>query len=218
MLRNLLALSVVFLVAACGTVAEPVFRQPQTVAEADTGESVAVAATPTPTPVPPTATPVPPTATPVPTLEPTAVPTEAPTQEASTGAVVIGSADYGADDVHKFAVDNFANAARGEALFAQTLEVNEQQWACATCHSVADNSVKIGPSLRNVGLTALTRVEGEGPYTYLYNSILHSQAYVVPQFVGMTMMPIYGSENGSPATLNNSQVYDLIKYLLTLND
>ena len=216
MLRYLLALSLVFLVAACGTVAEPVFRQPQTVAEANTGESVA--APPTATPIPPTATPIPPTATPIPTLEPTPVPTEAPTQEASTSEVVIGGPDYGADDVHKFAVDNFANAARGEALFLQTLEVNEQQWACATCHSVADDSVKIGPSLRNVGLRALTRVEGEGPYTYLYNSILHSQAYIVPEFVGMTMMPVYGSENGSPAALNNTQVYDLIRYLLTLND
>ncbi len=218
MLRKIMMImSVAVFAVACGTVAEPVFNA---VVEAPAdGEAVAAVASPTVAPA--TATPVPPTATPP--LEPTLAPTEAPTEEAteaavSGGDIVIGGADYGADDPHKFAVDNFADAARGEALFNQQLEVNEQQWACATCHSVADETVKIGPSQLNVGIHALTRVEGEPPYTYLYNSILNSQAYIVPEFVGMTLMPHYGEADGVPATLTNSQVYDLIKYLLTLQN
>lgn len=215
MLRKLLFLSVALLAVACGTVPEAVYKQtPVSVAESHS-ETEPVVQAPTATPIPPTATltPIPPTATPIP---PTVPPTAEPTAEASSAEVVIGGENYGADDPLKLSM-TFANAERGKELFNTTLEVaGGQQWACGTCHSVADELTRIGPSLLNVGTRALTRVEGEGPYTYLYNSIINSQAYVVPEFVGMVAMPHYGELDGAPATLTNAQVFDIMAYLLTL--
>lgn len=199
------------LIAACGTVADPVFKITPQVEVVQAGAGTTVAIVPTATQLP-TATPVPSTATPAPTLAPTAEATAAPT-EAVSSAVVIGSAEYGATDPKKFLVDSFGDATRGEALFAQTFVVDEIEWACSTCHNVVGDEEKIGPSQWNVGEHALTRVEGEGPYTYLYNSIYNSQLYIVPGYEDKTHMPIFGENN----ILTDSQIYDLVRYLLTLH-
>lgn len=198
-------------VAGCGTIPPAVFEITATPAVVQ-GEGVVVqlaTATPRPTNTPlPTNTPVP---TSTPTPEPTPEPTVTP-EEPAGGELVIGGPNFGADDPLKFSVDNFGNAARGEALFNQTLNIDGAEWACSTCHAVVGDEVKIGPSLYNVALRAGERVPGEGPYTYLFNSIHAPQAYIVPEFVGMTLMPNY--EN----VLTASQIYDLIAYLLTLHD
>ncbi len=202
MIKRLLSVLTVLMVAtACGTVATP---EPS-VSEANTQPAVTqVAAAATKTPVPPTSTPVPPTAT------PTTVPTEAPTAAPTDVPAAQSSGEYGEGDPQKFAVDNFASAERGKALFNQTLDVDGVEWACATCHNYDSEETKIGPGLLNVRNRALTRVEGQGPYTYIYNSIIHSQDYIVTGYEEGTKMPIY------EGVLNNSQVYDLIAYLLTL--
>lgn len=198
--RFLVTLTVLMVAAACGTVATP---EPQAVA---TEEVTRVAAVATNTPVPPTV--APPTSTPVP---PTIAPTEAPTV-APTEAVSASSGEYGEGDPQKFAVDNFADTKRGEALFNQNFEVDGIGWMCSTCHNVDSEVMKIGPGLLNIRDRALTRVAGEGPYTYLYNSIIHSQDYIVEGFEAGTKMPAY------EGILTNSQVYDLIAYLLTFTD
>jgi cytochrome c2 len=206
------SLVTVLLITACGTSPTPIFRITPTVQTiAQEGEVVAIQ--PSPTAIPPTMTPVPPTAVPtevpvIPTVEPTIVPTEV----VSAGAVEIGGVDYGAGDQYKFFVDSFGVAASGEALFNETRIVQEQEWACTTCHNVEGDAVKIGPSLYGVGERALTRVEGEGPYTYLYNSIHASQDYLVEGFVDGTKMPVYGD------SLTDEETYHLIAYLLTLHD
>jgi len=198
------------LAAACGTVATPIFKiteQPQLVEAGSTIIAQAATATPQPSP-----TPLPPTATPEPTFTPTSEPTAVPTEAPQTDENAIGSPAYGANDPQKFTVDNFGSASRGEALFNQTFEVAGAPWACSTCHNVAGDEAKIGPSLYNVATRALTRVEGEGPYTYLYNAIVNPQTYIVPGFETGTLMPNF------TGVLSNSQVADLIAYLLTLHD
>jgi hypothetical protein len=197
--------------AGCGTIPPAVFEITATPAVVQDGQAVVQVATSTPRP---TNTPLP-TNTPVPTSTPTPEPTPEPTVEAAEPAgseVVIGGPNFGADDPLKFTVDNFGSAVRGEALFNQTLNIDGAEWACNSCHNVVGDEVKIGPSLYNIALRAGERVPGEGPYTYIYNSIHASQAYIVPEFVGMTMMPNY--EN----VLTASQIYDLTAYLLTLHD
>lgn len=203
--------SAALMAAACGTAAPAVFTLTETPSVVDGGEVVAQISTAT---VMPTAT-TKATSTAAPTVAPTQAPTAEATEavtEAPAADAAIGGADYGADDPQKFAVDNFGNAANGEKLFNQTFSVDGAEWMCSTCHNAAGDEVKIGPSLYNVGLHALSRVADEGPYTYIYTSIHNSQAYIVPGFEDKTHMPVF------EGVLTDSQIYDLTKYLLTLHD
>ncbi|MCS6837082.1 MAG: cytochrome c [Anaerolineae bacterium] len=108
-----------------------------------------------------------------------------------------------------------ANPQRGEALFSQYIDA--VGFACSTCHNVVGDEVKIGPSLYGIPQRAAERVPGEGPYTYLYNSIHNSQAYIVPGFENAVHMPHYAGLDGSPVVLSDAQIYDLVAYLMTLN-
>lgn len=204
------ACAVSMLIAACGTVAPSVFSITSVPDVVESGNTIAQIATSTPLPTATAVATRTPEPTIVPTLEPTLEATEAVVEAAA--AVVIGDAAYGATDPQKFAVDNFGDATRGETLFNQTFVVNEAEWACSTCHNVVGEEVKIGPSQWNIGLRAPERVPGEGPYTYLYNAIHNSQLYIVPTYEDKTHMPIYED------VLTDSQIYDLVKYLLILHD
>jgi cytochrome c2 len=208
-----LTLLSIVVVAACGTIPDPVFKITPEAQVVESGDNTTIAQAPTSTPLAPTPTPVPPTATPEPTLAPTQETTEVVTEMASEAvAMVIGDANYGATDPQKFGIDNFGDATRGEALFNQTWDLpSGEQWACSQCHNIVGDEEKIGPSLYNVGERALTRIEGEGPYTYLYNSIFNSQAYIVPGYEEKTHMPMFNE------VLGNTEIYHLIKYLLTLH-
>jgi len=206
-MRNLfmLVFAALFL-AACGTVPEPLFKitpEVEVVEETD-GEAVAIAASPTP--LPPTSTP-----TAAPTLEPTAAPTLEPTAAPTEAEAAAPAAS---DDPKAFFVQ-LANAQRGETLFNQTID--EVGFACATCHNIQGEEIKIGPSLYGVPQRAAERVPGEGPYTYIYNSIYNSQAYIVPGFEQAVHMPHYAGQDGSPVVLSDAQIYDLVAYLMTLN-
>lgn len=213
MMRKILLLSLLFLLAACGTVATPVFEAPE---EADHGEAAVeaegetqateVVIQPTNTSEPPTPTPEPPTAT------PTEEPTEAPTEEVTEEAVAEEpAAEVGADDPLKFLVD-LANPANGDTLFHTDFETSTGVWQCATCHNVDIDEVKIGPSLLGLPGRAGDRVEGEGPYTYIFNSIKYSQQYIVEGFENATHMPNY------EGILTDIQIYDLVAYLMTLEN
>ncbi|MCU0511084.1 MAG: cytochrome c [Anaerolineae bacterium] len=202
MMRLILALGSMLLLAACGTVATPIYERPiatPTSITAVEASGAAVAAQPTATTVPPTATPLPPTA------EPTIVPTTAPTEAPTTAPAAGGS------DPLEFLV-SLAVPANGEALFNETHVLPDgQQWACSTCHAVAGDTVKIGPSLWGVGERAAGRVAGQGTYTYLYNSIRHPQDYVVEGYAGGQQMPLFDA-----TVLNDAEVYDIIAYLMAL--
>jgi cytochrome c2 len=195
MIRKILSVCAVLLLAACGTIATPVYDAPTATATLipETG-SEQVAIQPSATPVPPTATPVPPTE--VPTEIPTQAPTEVPTQ---------------AGDPLKGIID-LSSASNGEHIFHEVDLKTEPVWRCTTCHNTESAEIKIGPSLVGILDRAATRVEGQGPYTYLYNSIRDSQAFIVPDFEFAAPMPHISGE-----ILGDAEVYDIIAYLVTLN-
>lgn len=224
--RVMVLLGVTALVlAACGTPAKPAYEAtntPSANASSSVIDSNGVAVQPTATEVPPTATEVPPTATP--TEEPTEEATVEPTEEATVEPTA-EAADSSADSQTTGPIDeareadleffvNLASASAGETLFNETLSLSDGQvWACANCHNVQEDVTGVGPSLVGINERAGTRVEGEGPLTYIYNSIHDSQAFVVPEFADQAQqMPIFG-ETGD---LTDQQIYNLMAYLRTL--
>jgi cytochrome c2 len=195
MIRTIALVAVALLVAACGTVAQPVYLIPTDAPEEAHNETVVQA--PTATPLPPTVTPIPPTATP--TLEPTLAPTVAPTVAPAI------------QDPYKIFVD-LVQPAAGERLFNMDLTTGDGSvWQCATCHAIEPDVVKIGPSQWGLFERAGNEVEGQGPYTYVFNSIRHSQDHIVAGFETAAQMPQY-----PPDVLTDQQVYELIAYLFTL--
>jgi cytochrome c2 len=203
MIRLMSSLCLMLVLAACGSIATPVYEALPTntpfIAENASSQGESVAVVPTETPLPPTATPVPPT------VAPTEMPTEAPTQAAAA-----------VDDPLKFFVD-LANPGNGEALFKQMWDLPDgSQWACNTCHLLSEVQA-VGPGMAGIAARAATRVPGEGAYTYLYNSIHNSALYIVPGFEAQVQqMPHFGpGANGEPAVLSDAQIYDLVAYLMT---
>jgi cytochrome c2 len=201
MMKKILIASTFFLLAACGTVATPVYEAPEEVIDVEEvvetdGEESEVAVQPSPTPIPPTATSLPPTAT------PTEVPTEMPTEAPAEAPAV--------NDPLALVVEQLSSAENGEVLFNQTYETDSGQWACTNCHNIDNDEVKIGPSLWGIPQRAGERVEGQGPYTYIYTSIHNSQDYIVEGFEDATHMPNY------IGVLSDADIYDLVAYLMTL--
>ncbi len=208
LLRMSLAFVLLTLLAACGSAPLPVWEAAEAetaaaleaAAEAheDGADEVAQLPTATPTELPPTATPteLPPTATPT-DMPPTATPTEEVAAAPSDPIV---------------ALVTLANAANGEAIFNQDFETEIGVWQCANCHNVDNPEVKVGPSLLGVPQHAAERVEGEIAQRYIYNSIMQPQAYIVEGFEEGQQMPPNYSE-----LLSDTQVYDLVAYLMTLN-
>jgi len=88
----------------------------------------------------------------------------------------------------------------GKALFAQT--VIGAQAGCATCHSLDEGVVIVGPSMAGVG----ARLDQAA----LRESILDPNAVLVEDFPADTMPPVWSDE------LSDEQVDQLVAYLLTL--
>ena len=157
-LLRLLPILLALLVAACGTVATPVWSeeaqgtQAALLVTSDYETSIAPTATNTPEPTvtnttAPTNTPQPASATPT-TEAPTATsvpPTEAPTEE------VVSAAGAPSGD-----------AANGQVLF-ETFR-NEVSFACNTCHHVASEDRLIGPGLLNISTRAETRARADAAH------------------------------------------------------
>lgn len=193
--KSFLLLPLALIVAACGTIATPVFEedlQETRVAQAATAAAETAAApsatptvTPSETPAPPTATPEPPTATAaVEEPEPTE-PADEPGEAALTGDP-----------------DN------GRTLF-QTF-YPQANFACNTCHLADSEAQLIGPGLLNIGERAAARVEGQSAEEYIRNSILHPSDYVVEGYPDMLMPQVYGD------IFTDDEIDDLIAYLFTL--
>lgn|SRR5690606_26875788 len=205
--KSFLLLPLALIMAACGTIATPVFEedlQETRVAEAATAAAETAAApsatptvTPSETPVPtdtpaPTSTPVPPTATSEPPTATPAVEEPEPTESADEPEEPLLTGDP----------DN------GRTIF-QTF-YPQANFACNTCHLADSEAQLIGPGLMNVGERAATRVEGQSAEEYLRNSILHPSDYVVEGFPDMLMPQVYGD------VFTEEEINDLIAYLLTL--
>jgi mono/diheme cytochrome c family protein len=98
-----------------------------------------------------------------------------------------------------------ANPTNGEQLFLMN--------GCAGCHTVdSSEMVIVGPGQYNLINRAGERVEGQGPYTYIYNSIVNPNDHVVEGFAAGIMPPSFGD------LLTDEQIYDLIAYFATLHD
>lgn len=82
---------------------------------------------------------------------------------------------------------------------------------CIGCHGLDPSVQMVGPTWYNVGDTAVSRVAGESPALYLYNSITNPGAYAVPNYPAGVMPATYGE------TLASSDLADLLAYLLTQN-
>jgi mono/diheme cytochrome c family protein len=209
--------------AACGSVPAPIWESAATetrVAEVADAQATQVALG-LPTEAPPTHTPTPtetavPTATPLPTNTPTPVPpTEAPTLAptstpmlAAAGALPVGFVDaVSAGDV-----------AAGEAAFNLARSMPDGSvWACAQCHSISEDELRlIGPGLWNVAVRAETRVEGEDTLTYLYNSIIHPNDYIVPPDANGAPYPENLMPQAYADVLTEDELANVIAYLQTL--
>lgn len=98
------------------------------------------------------------------------------------------------------------DAVRGEKLFSGA----EGAYGCFGCHSI-DGSAKVGPSLLGIAATAATRREGYDTETYIHESIVLPDAYVVEGFASPSLMPkTFGQ------TMTKQDLADLIAYLMTL--
>lgn len=82
---------------------------------------------------------------------------------------------------------------------------------CVGCHSLDPNAVMTGPTWHNIGDTAVSRVRGESPALYLYESIVNPNAFVVPNYPANVMPANYGE------LLSTQELADLVAYLLSLS-
>ncbi len=98
------------------------------------------------------------------------------------------------------------DAKAGETLFAQaTIGANP---GCKTCHSL-DGTQLVGPTMQGYAARAGTRVQGESAEQYTRLSITDPNAHVVEGYA-QGVMPSFKD------ALNETQLNDLVAYLLTL--
>jgi hypothetical protein len=119
------------------------------------------------------------------TVAPTAGPDEAAILQAELAALPAG------------------NAANGESIA-------KGKGGCVACHSLVPDQVIVGPSWAGVATRATTRKPGYAPELYLYESIIHPNAFVVPGFQP-NLMP-----QSFKTTLSSQEISDLIAFLMTL--
>ncbi len=203
---------VLIVLTACGSPAVPVVLPPTSVLSTEVGlqplnggsngnvvaAAPTIAASPRPTLFRPSATPtitlIPPTTTNQP---PTATTAASPTIAATTGIA--------GDAVH------------GEVLFKAG---NGTAPSCATCHSVADDTILVGPSQKGIASRAASRVPGQDAATYIRTSIVNPNAYLVPNPPdGIHVYAAAGNSlmyAGYAKDLTPQQIDDLVAYLLML--
>lgn len=235
----LISLLLALVIVGCGSVSEPIWELAGT--ETRAAEVAAQQATDIalglPTSAPPTHTPTP-TQTPTPTPEPTAtltptpepptatatlVPTSTPVPTATTAPTTSSAA---ASDVAVPLPEGFAqlvadaDVSAGVAVFNRSISMPDGAvWSCSLCHSITPDEARlIGPGQWNVAVRAETRVEGQDGLTYLYNSILHPNAFITPPDANgaaypANLMPQYYGE-----VITEEELASVIAYLQTLQD
>lgn len=102
------------------------------------------------------------------------------------------------------------DAANGERLFNESTIGAASAPGCATCHALEADVIKVGPSLFDVGSRAETAVASISAEAYLRQSIEEPNAHVAEGFVEGIMYQNYAEG------LTNSQINDLIAFMLTL--
>lgn len=92
----------------------------------------------------------------------------------------------------------------GRRLFTSRLA------ACDVCHSIAPGDDGVGPSLAGIGDRAGERVPGVDAETYLRESIVEPDAFIVEGYRAGQMLDIYEDR------LTADQIDSLVEYLLSL--
>lgn len=100
-----------------------------------------------------------------------------------------------------------ANLMPGDPAQGEQVATNA---GCVGCHHLDNSNVAVAPTWGGVANTAITRVAGEGPALYFYQSITDPNAFVVEGY-NPDIMPQTFKD-----TLSNQDLADLISYLLTL--
>lgn len=95
------------------------------------------------------------------------------------------------------------DAARGQELF-------NGLGACVACHRVDADVVNVGPPLLGIAQRAAARIPNLDVETYLRDSILNPNSYLVEGMAAGLMPTTYNQ------TLTLGQLQDIITYLLTL--
>jgi mono/diheme cytochrome c family protein len=103
---------------------------------------------------------------------------------------------------------HIGDPAAGEALFNRPVLAGTG--GCATCHSLAPDTVLVGPSLHAIATTAETRVPGVIPANYIYLSIVDPDFHVVEGFDGEEMPDVYRER------LSQEEITNLVSFLMTL--
>lgn len=83
---------------------------------------------------------------------------------------------------------------------------------CTICHSTEKGEDRVGPSLYGIADRAETRVANQDAETYIRNSILSPDEYVVDGFPAGQMLPIYEEQ------LSARELDELLVYLLSLKE
>jgi mono/diheme cytochrome c family protein len=99
--------------------------------------------------------------------------------------------------------ENGSPEAQGAALFAG-------KGRCAACHSLAADTVIVGPSLAGIATTAEHRIEGLSAAEYIEESILRPDTYRPPGFEDEQM------DTSLAKQLTIEEVEALVAYLMTL--
>jgi cytochrome c2 len=102
------------------------------------------------------------------------------------------------------------DAANGERLFNESIIGAASAPGCITCHSLEPGVVIVGPSHSDVGTRAETAVPGMSAEDYLRQSIVEPNAHITEGYTEGVMYQNFGEE------LTNSQINDLVAFLLTL--
>lgn len=92
-------------------------------------------------------------------------------------------------------------AAQGQDIYSQR---------CASCHSIVDGVVLVGPSFHDIANHAGQRVEGQDAETYLRNAILYPSDYIVPGFQDLM-------QKNFAEVLSSDDINAIIAYLLTFD-
>lgn len=83
---------------------------------------------------------------------------------------------------------------------------------CAGCHLLNDIGVGVtGPDLNNLPNVAATRVPGQDAETYVHNSIVHPNDFIVPGYQGGLMPENFGTR------MSEEEINNLVAWLLDPN-
>lgn len=132
------------------------------------------------------------------------------TVDAEAAVQAEADAQPGSDDPLFEAISN-ADVANGEMLFSMMAAP-----PCSSCHNTTEDTL-VGPGQYNVLARAIEgiengSIEADGPYSYIYESIINPNDYAPEGFAVGLMPDLY------EGVLTDEQIYDLVAYLASLSD